>query len=179
MDRLAPTINLLASGANYAQVEGDNNGNTITVHRESLNSNTVVVREGTTKVSFSNTAGYFTVDVFGRDGNDDIQVVETNGSFDGYTPPGTNMYVPPITTRFPGEGGDDTLVGGSSKDFLAGRPGNDSNDGGAGYDSIHEELYQESKSAASSIVLTNSQIAVTVGTVTKIAPASNFEGVYL
>src|SRR5258705_3205504 len=59
--------------------------------------------------------------VDGLDGNDDIEIDESNGKIQ-------------LGSVIDGGAGDDTLVGGSGNDFLSGGDGNDSLSGGAGTD---------------------------------------------
>ena len=60
-----------------------------------------------------------------RDGNDQVRIDESNGSFTTTTP-----------TQINGQGGDDTLLGGSGAETLNGGDGNDVVDGNAGADRV-------------------------------------------
>ncbi|HEY3943763.1 MAG TPA: calcium-binding protein [Solirubrobacteraceae bacterium] len=58
-------------------------------------------------------------------GNDVVRIDESNGAFTTTTP-----------TRIDGQGGDDTILGGSGAETLIGGPGNDTVDGGPGADHV-------------------------------------------
>ncbi|WP_406699643.1 PKD domain-containing protein [Singulisphaera sp. Ch08] len=189
-DRVAPTINVIASAGNYARVGGDSGNNTITVSRVVNVPTQVVVQEGLTRYTFDITGSSFTASVYGLAGNDAIRVDETNGSFASYYQASTNTYVPQISVQFYGEDGndtlvgggggdylygganDDTLVGGGGGDYLNGGAGNDTYDGGDGYDTLQESLSDEPGSITGGFVLTPSDIRVTVNSDTRLATSA-------
>jgi Ca2+-binding RTX toxin-like protein len=101
---------------------GDDLDNTIVVSRNAAG--TLLVNNGAVSISggvptVANTA---LIEIFGREGNDQLSLNEANGAL-----PRANLY---------GEAGDDTLTGGSGNDMLSGGPGNDVLLGKGGADTL-------------------------------------------
>ncbi len=95
----------------------------ITVSRDAagnlrINNGTVMISGGTPTV-----ANTTLIKIFGGEGNDTLALDETNGAL-----PAANLF---------GEGGNDTLIGGSGADMLDGGPGNDMLFGEGGADILH------------------------------------------
>jgi len=123
--RLIPVDTISASfapGTGILTIVGDALPNVIVVSRNAagailVNGGAVAIQGGTPTVA--NTA---LIQVFGRDGNDQISFDETNGAL-----PRAQLF---------GEAGDDTLTGGSGADVLNGGPGSDTLLGKGGADSL-------------------------------------------
>src|ERR1051325_5183953 len=101
---------------------GDDLDNTIVVSRNAAG--TLLVNNGAVSIgggvpTVANTA---LIEIFGREGNDQLSLDEANGAL-----PRANLY---------GEAGDDTLIGGSGNDMLSGGPGNDILLGKGGADTL-------------------------------------------
>ena len=110
------------AGSGILTIIGDALDNTITVSRNAagtllVNGGAVPVSGGTPTVA--NTA---LIQIFGRDGNDQLALEEANGAL-----PASNMF---------GEAGHDTLIGGSGGDILTGGAGNDTLLGRGGFDQL-------------------------------------------
>ncbi len=108
--RITPTVNAFFS-AGVLTVLGDNLDNTIEVSRDaagslSVNSGSVRIFGGTPTAA--NTSA---IQIFGRGGNDQLSLNETNGAL-----PRANIF---------GGAGNDTLIGGAAVDYLFGQAGND------------------------------------------------------
>lgn len=120
-ERIAPAVTASFSAqTGILAVLGDNLDNTIQVGRDAagtirINNGAVAVRGGTPTVA--NTA---LIQVFGLDGNDLIQIDETNGAMP--------------RAHLAGGAGNDTLVGGSANNKLFGQAGNDTLLGMGGLD---------------------------------------------
>jgi Ca2+-binding RTX toxin-like protein len=101
---------------------GDDQDNVIVVSRNAagtilVNGGAVVVQGGTPTV-----ANTTVIQIFGRGGDDQLSLDETNGAL-----PKANLF---------GEAGNDTLIGGSGNDVLNGGPGSDTLLGKGGADSL-------------------------------------------
>jgi Ca2+-binding RTX toxin-like protein len=108
--------------AGVLTITGGNLGNTITVSRDGagalrVNGGAVVITGGTPTVA--NTAR---IDIFGREGDDQITLDESLGAL-----PAARLF---------GEGGNDILTGGSGADVIDGGIGNDTLLGKGGMDSL-------------------------------------------
>ena len=103
-------------------ITGDALDNVVVVSRNAagailVNGGGLAIQGGTPTV-----ASTMLIQIFGREGNDRISLDETNGAL-----PRANLF---------GEGGDDTLIGGSGADVLDGGPGNDTLLGKGGADTL-------------------------------------------
>lgn len=122
-ERVLPAVMaLFAPGAHVLTVLGDAANNAIAVSRDAagnilVNGGAVFIKGGTATVA--NTA---LIQVFGRDGNDQVTLDEANGVL-----PATNLF---------GGAGSDVLTGGSGSDRLFGQAGNDALLGKAGIDQL-------------------------------------------
>jgi Ca2+-binding RTX toxin-like protein len=119
-------------------VFGDSLDNTISVSRNAAGS--LLVNGGAVSIlgGSATVANTTLIQVFGRAGNDTLELVETNGAL-----PRTNLFGGignDIMTggsgndRLLGQGGNDTLLGKGGIDFLVGGAGNDILTGGDGDD---------------------------------------------
>ncbi len=104
-------------------IVGDALDNTIVVSRDAagnlrINNGTIFISGGVATV-----ANTTVIKIFGGQGNDTLALDETNGAL-----PAANLF---------GEGGNDTLIGGSGADMLDGGPGNDMLFGKGGADILH------------------------------------------
>ncbi len=110
-------------GTGMLSITGDAIDNSITVSRDGagnlrINNGTVMISGGTPTIG--NTT---VIKIFGGEGNDTLALDETNGPL-----PAANLF---------GEGGNDTLIGGSGADMLDGGSGNDMLFGKGGADILH------------------------------------------
>jgi Ca2+-binding RTX toxin-like protein len=120
-DRILPSVTAsFAPGSGILSVFGDNLDNRIVVSRDAageifVNGGAVPVRGRVPTV-----ANTTLIQVFGRDGNDQITLDESNGAL-----PSANLF---------GGAGNDILTGGSGNDQLFGQAGNDTLLGKGGAD---------------------------------------------
>ena len=110
------------AGTGILTITGDDLPNVITVSRNAagailVNGGAVTIRGGTPTV-----ANTTLIQIFGKEGDDQLTLDEANGAL-----PAAQMF---------GEGGNDTLTGGSGADVLNGGPGNDTLLGKGGADSL-------------------------------------------
>jgi len=123
--RLLPPQVVSASfdpGTGILTITGDDLPNVITVGRNAagailVNGGAVAIQGGTPTV-----ANTTLIRIFGRDGNDQLTLDEASGAL-----PRAEIF---------GEGGNDTLTGGSGADHLNGGPGNDTLLGKGGFDQL-------------------------------------------
>lgn len=117
--RLAPAVTAFFSGTTLSVI-GDAQDNNIVLSRNAagailVNGGAVPIKGGSPSVA--NTS---LIQVFGQGGNDRIELDEANGAL-----PMSNLF---------GGAGDDTLIGGSSRDLLFGQAGQDNLQGKGGGD---------------------------------------------
>ena len=110
-------------GTGMLSITGDAIDNSITVSRDAagnlrINNGTIMISGGNPTI-----ANTTVIKIFGGEGNDTLALDETNGPL-----PAANLF---------GEGGNDTLIGGSGADMLDGGPGNDMLFGKGGADILH------------------------------------------
>jgi len=119
-------------------VSGDDLNNNITISRDAagailVNAGAVAIKGGTSTV-----ANTTLIQVYGRGGNDQLSLDETNGALPRASMTGGQGN--DILTggsgddQLSGEADNDTLLGKAGKDILAGGDGNDALDGGSGDD---------------------------------------------
>jgi hypothetical protein len=149
-DRVVPAFSI-TNLINGVLIVGDDGNNTITLSRVAADPSKLLVQEGAQQTETSITSSDFNVYLYGRGGDDTLQVDETNGSFTSYTV-GTTP-VPAMLVSLFGEGGNDTLRGGSGDDLLDGGDGLNNLDGGAGSDTGVQV-------ADANMTLTNSALVV-------------------
>ncbi len=114
-------------------IQGTNGDDVITLTVDSDDPNTLVITENDSSTNFEDVSTFFNIrqlsldvhiiEVFGLDGNDDLEVNEEGGPIR-------------ISTTFDGGAGDDTIVGSAGNDWIIGGDGNDVLSGGGGSDFI-------------------------------------------